>query len=142
MKKLTKKQKAKNRANYNRIRKAYETTDKSVDYKTFKKIVIGRAKGLGESVGEAAKKTAHSYAFTTPEQIGKENILSGLKKNFRDVYDEMRRKMGKFKKGEKMMDRLEYDYTKGQGMWSFTNNKGDKYWIDLNDSPMQAYILE
>ena len=139
MKKLTKKQKAKNRANYKRIRKAYETTDKSVDYKTFKKIVMGRSKGLGESIGEAARKTAHSYAFTTAEQIGKENILSGLKSEFRDTYDELRRKMGKFSKGEHMIDRLSWDNNKK--MWKVTSSTGQEYWVDISNSPKQAYII-
>lgn len=106
MKRLTKRQKAKNRANYNRIRKAYEKTDKSVSYVEFKRIVMGRAKGTGESIEEAAKNTAHSYAFTTAEQIGKENLLAGLKKEFPDIYKELRSKMGRFNKGDKMINRL------------------------------------
>lgn len=125
MKRLTKKQKAKNRANYNRIRKAYETTDKSVSYVQFKRIVKGRAKGTGESIAEAAKKTAHSYAFTTPEQIGKENILKGLKEEFRATYDELRRKMGKFKKGEHMEDKISWD--KNKQMWKISSSTGQEY---------------
>ena len=138
-KRLTKKQKAKNRADYNRIRKAYETTDKSVTYVQFKRIVKGRAKGLGESLGEAARKTAHSLAFTTSEQIGKENILKGLKEDFRDTYDELRRKMGKFKKGEKMIDKLSWD--KDKKMWKVTSSTGQEYWVDISNSPKQAYII-
>lgn len=138
-KRLTKKQKAKNRANYNRIRKAYETTDKSVTYVQFKRIVQGRAKGTGESIGEAAKKTAHSLAFTSAEQIGKENILKGLKEEFRDVYDEARRKMGKFKKGEKMIDRISWDSDKK--MWKISSSTGQEYYIDISNSPKQAMII-
>lgn len=125
MKKLTKKQKAKNRADNNRIKRAYETTDKSVTYIQFKRIVKGRAKGTGESIGEAAKKTAHSLAFTSAEQIGKENILTGLKSEFRATYDDLRKKMGRFSKGEKMIDRLFWD--KDKKMWGFKSSTGQQY---------------
>lgn len=134
--KLSQRQKAKNRADYNRIRRAYEKTDKSVDYKTFKKIVINQAKGTGETIGEAAKKVAHSHAFTTAEQIAKENFLSGLKKKFRDVYDEMRRKMGRFNKGETMMDKIIWDEDKQ--MYSIV---GTSNYVDISNSPSMAYII-
>lgn len=139
MKKLTKAQKAKNRAEYKRIRKIWETTDKSVDYKTFKKISQGIAKANGISTKEAAKQYAHSHRFMTPEQIGKENILKGLKEEFRATYDELRRKMGKFKKGEHMVDKMTWDREKH--MWKMTSSTGQEYWVDISNSPKDAYII-
>lgn len=139
MKKLTKKQKAKNRANYNRIRREYEKTDKSVTYKQFKKIVMGRSKGTGETIGEAAKKTAHSYAFTTPEQIGKENLIAGLKSEFPDAYKELKSKMGKFNKGETISNRISWN--KEKQMYSFKSSSGQTHYIDISNSPKEAYII-
>lgn len=106
-KRLTKAQKARNRAEYNRIRKAYNRTDKSITYVEFKRIVKSRAAAKNESIKEAADKTAHSYLFTDADTVGKENILSSLKTKFRKTYDELRRKAGRFSKGERLIDRLE-----------------------------------
>ena len=140
MKKLTKKQKAKRQAEYRQIRKFWEKTDKSVPYKTFKKIVQGYVKGgKYKTVKEAAEKYAHSQRFVTPEQVGKENLLSGLKEEFRATYDELRRKMGKFSKGEKMIDRLSWDDNKK--MWKFTSSNGQEYWVDITNSPKDAFII-
>ena len=140
MKKLTKKQKAKRKAEYKQIRKYWETTDKSVDYKTFKKIVQGYVKGgKYKTVKEAAEKYAHSQRFVTPEQVGKENLLSGLKQEFRATYDELRKKMGKFAKGEHMIDRLSWDDNKK--MWKFTSSSGQEYWVDITNSPKDAFII-
>ena len=140
MKKLTKKQLAKQRAENRAIRKAWESTDRSVDYRTFKKIVKGYVKGgKYDTVKEAAKKYAHSTRFVDPIQRGKENILAGLKDEFRDVYDEMKGKMGKFKKGEHMADRLEWDDNKK--MWKFKSSSGQEYWVDISNSPRQAFII-
>ena len=130
MKKLTKKQLAKQRAENRAIRRAWETTDKSVDY------VKG---GKYDTIKEAAKKYAHSTRFVDVVQRGKENILAGLKNEFRDVYDELRRKMGKFKKGEKMIDRLEWDDNKK--MWKFESSTGQVYHVDITNSPRDAFII-
>lgn len=139
MKRLTKAQKAKNRALYNAIRRAWEKTDKSIDYKTFKRISIGLARGKGTSAKEEAKLYAHSRQFVSAEEVGKENLLKGLKSEFPDVYKELRSKMGKFNKGETMMSRLEWDQSKQ--MYKFTNNKGETFWVDMSNSPKQAYII-
>lgn len=139
MKRLTKTQKAKNRALYRAIRKQWEKTDKSVSYKTFKKISMGLAAGKGTSAKEEAKLYAHSRRFVSAEEVGKENLLAGLKKEFPDVYKELRSKMGRFYKDETMMSRLEWDSDKQ--MYKFTNDKGDEFWVDIDNSPKQAYII-
>ena len=138
-KKLTKKQKAKNRALYRAIRKQWEKTDKSVDYKTFKKITMGLAEAKGTSAKEEAKLYAHSRRYVTAEEVGKENLLTGLKNEFPDVYKELRSKMGKFDKGDTMISRLEWDPNKQ--MYKFTNNQGDAFWVDISNSPKSAFII-
>ena len=139
MKRLTKAQKAKNRALYRAIRRAWEKTDKSVDYKTFKKISIGMSRAKGTSAKEEAKLYAHSRRFVSAEEVGKENLLEGLKKEFPDTYKELRSKMGRFYEGETMLSRLEWDDAKQ--MYKFTNNSGDVFWVDISNSPKQAYII-
>ena len=139
MKRLTKAQKAKNKSLYRQIRKVWEKTDKSVSYKKFKKIAMGLAKGKGTKVKDEAKLYAHSRQYKSAEDVGKENLLAGLKKEFPSIYKELRSKMGKFNKGESMLSRLEWDSTKQ--MYKFTNEKGDTFWVDISNSPKQAYII-
>ncbi len=140
MKKLTKKQLAKQRAENRAIRKAWQSTDGSVDYKTFKKIVKGYVKGgKYDTIKEAAKKYAHSTRFVTRSDIGKENILAGVKSEFPDVYKEIRSKMGKFKKGEHMADRLVWD--KNMDAWKFTSSSNQTYYIMTDNSPKDVYIV-
>lgn len=136
---LTQKQKAHNRAEYNRIRRAWEKTDKSVDYKHFKRIVIGLSKGRGESIKETAEKYAHSRRYKSAEDIGKENVLSGLKSDFSATYQELRRKAGRFNKGEKLTDKLYWDETKQSYVL-----KGSKYnyMIDISNSPKSATLIQ
>ena len=137
---LTKKQKAHNRAEYNRIRRVWEKTDKSIDYKTFKKIIMGIAQSTGKSVKEAAEGFAHSRMYKTVDDVGKENVLKGLKDDHRAVYDELRRKVGPMAKGEHLTDRLEWDKDK-QG-YILHGSNGKNYLIDISNSPKSAALLE
>lgn len=139
-KKLTKAQKAHNRAEYNRIRRAWEGTDKSITYKQFKARVLNRAVGTNISIKEAAKKEANTRTFKSASDIGKENILKGLKEEFRATYDELRRKAGRFSKGERLIDKLTWDDTKQS--WVLTSSNGDQYLVDITNSPKAAYLIK
>ena len=97
------------------------------------------AEAKGTTVKEEAKLYAHSRRYVSAEDVGKENLLAGLKNEFPDTYKELRSKMGRFNKGETMMSRLEWDEQKQ--MYMFTNEKGDKFWVDISNSPKQAYII-
>jgi len=140
MRRLTKAQKAHNRAEYNRIRRAWQKTDKSLDYKTFKKIVMGRAAGTGETIKEAAVKTANTRLFKTAEEQGKENVLQGLKNEFRGTYDELRKRVGPMKKGETLKDQIEWD--KNFQSYILTGHDGTQYIIDISNSPKQASLIQ
>lgn len=140
MKRLTKAQKAKNKAIYRYIRKVWDTTDKHVSYKEFKQIVIGWTKaGKYNNIREGAKLYAHSTQYVSPEERGKENILAGLKSEFRSTYDELRHKIGFMKKGEHLIDQLEWDQQK-QG-YTFEGADGNTYLIDISNSPKQADLI-
>lgn len=139
MKKLTKKQKAKNASMYRRIRKMWERSNKSVSYIEFRRIVKGRMKGLGESAKEAAYRVMHSRLGTAAADVEKENLLYGLYHEFNDTYKELKKKMGRFKKGETMMGRLFYD--KDKKMMSFMGSDKKQYWVDMANSPKAAYII-
>lgn len=141
MKRLTKAQKAKNRSMYKYIRKIWNTTDKSVSYKDFKRIVIDWTKaGKYDSVREGAKLYAHSTQYVDAEQRGKENILAGLKSEFRSTYDELRHKIGFMKKGEHLIDQLTWDDTKQS--YTFVGADGHTYLIDITNSPKQAELIQ
>lgn len=137
---LTKKQKAHNRAEYNRIRRVWEKTDKSIDYKTFKKITMGIAQSTGKSVKEAAEGFAHSRMYKTADDVGKENILKSLKEDHRAVYDELRRDVGFMDKGEHLADRLTWD--KDKQAYVVRGRNGKEYMIDISNSPKSAVLLE
>ena len=139
-KRLTKAQKAHNRAEYNRIRRIWERTDKSLDYKTFKKIVQGISKSTGESVKEAGEKFAHSRMYKSAEDVGKENILGSLKEDHREVYDELRRKVGFMGKGEHLVDNIEWDSDKQA--YIVHGTQGKDYMIDISNSPKEANLIE
>lgn len=139
-KKLTKAQKAHNRAEYNRIRRIWEKTDKSLDYKTFKKIVQGISKSTGETVKEAGERFAHSRMYKSAEDVGKENILGSLKEDHRAVYDELRRKVGFMGKGEHLTDNIEWDSTKQSYIVNARN--GERYMIDISNSPKEAVLIK
>lgn len=142
MKRLTKKEKAKRKTLWKKIRKIYDKGSKELKektpYRTFKKLVRAKVKSTDKTWEEAAKEEVRTRKFTSAEQVAKENFFEGLKGKFRDTYDEMRGKMH-LRKGEKMWDRIMWDDDKK--MYSFTNHKGEKFWVDISNSPEEAYIL-
>lgn len=91
-KKLTKKQKAKNKSAYKAIRREYEKVkDKApVSYIQFKRRVQARAKSDNITIKSAAKREARTETFLTAAERSRENILSGIKTKHREVYDEIK----------------------------------------------------
>lgn len=99
-KKLTKKQKAKNKAAYKAIRREYEKVKYSkenykdgkmiIDYKGFKNRTLARAKRDKMTIRAAAKREARTESFLTAAERSRENILSGIKTKHREVYDELK----------------------------------------------------
>ena len=91
-KKLTKKQKAKNKSAYKAIRREYEKVkDKApVSYIQFKRRVKARAKSDNMTIKSAAKREARTETFLTAAERSRENILSGIKTKHREVYDEIK----------------------------------------------------
>ena len=130
---LTVKQKRKNKAMYNYIRKVYNKTNKEITYKQFKFRVLNRAKGTGESYKEAAINEARTRTFMSAEDIARENILKGIKEKFRDEYKNIRKHAGRFESGEKLADKLEWD--EDYGAWVIVNNNGKRTLIDISNSP-------
>ena len=91
-KKLSKTQKAKNKAAYKAIKREYEKVkDKApVSYIQFKRRVKARAKSDNMNIKSAAKREARTETFLTAAERSRENILSGIKTKHREVYDEIR----------------------------------------------------
>ena len=99
-KKLTKKQKAKNKAAYKAIRREYEKVKNSkenykdgkmiIDYKGFKNRTLARAKRDKMTIRAAAKREARTDSFLSAAERSRENLLAGLKEKHREAYDEIK----------------------------------------------------
>lgn len=142
-KRLTKTQKAKNKVISRQIRKVWKEKAKGkMSFSDFKKRVINRSIGTGESIKESAKKVGNSYGlgFGDYKKQAKENLLASMKEKFRTTYDELRRKAGRFGKDEHLIDRIEYDSQ--QDTYILTSSTGERYRIDKDDSPKQMYLTK
>lgn len=142
-KRLTIKQKAKNKVAYRQIRDVWkDKVEGKMTYKDFKRLVINEARGTGMSIKDAAKKLGNSYnlGFGDYKLQAKKNLLAGMKENFRGTYDELRRKAGKFAKGEHLADRIIWD--KNQDTYVLVSSTGDRYRIDTDDSPKNMYLTK
>lgn len=140
-KKLTKKQKAKNKSAYKAIRREYEKVkDKApVSYIQFKRRVQARAKSDNISVRSAAKREARTETFLSAAERSRENILSGIKTKHREVYDEIKnlsREKGRY---QSIKDNLIWDKErKGYTL----NANGKNYFIDVSNSPEEINVME
>lgn len=140
-KKLTKKQKAKNKSAYKAIRKEYEKVkDKApVSYIQFKRRVQARAKSDNITIKSAAKREARTETFLTAAERSRENILSGIKTKHREVYDELKnlsREKGRY---QSIKDNLTWDKErKGYTL----NANGKNYFIDVSNSPEEINVME
>lgn len=142
-KKLTVKQKAKNKVAYKQIRAVWEEKASGLmTYKKFKKLVLNRSKGTGESIKESAKKIGNSYSLGTGDykKQAKENLLSSMKEKFRATYDELRRKAGRYNKGEHLIDRVEWDAK--EDAYVLISSTGDKFAIRTDQSPKNMYLSQ
>ena len=140
-KKLTKKQKAKNKSAYKAIRREYEKVkDKApVSYIQFKRRVKARAKSDNMAIKAAAKREARTETFLTAAERSRENILSGIKTKHREVYDELKnlsREKGRY---QSIKDNLIWDKErKGYTL----NANGKNYFIDVSNSPEDIKVME
>ena len=140
-KKLTKKQKAKNKSAYKAIRREYEKVkDKApVSYIQFKRRVQARAKSDNMAIKAAAKREARTETFLTAAERSRENILSGIKTKHREVYDELKnlsREKGRY---QSIKDNLIWDKErKGYTL----NANGKNYFIDVSNSPEDIKVME
>ena len=143
---LTLRQKAKNKTAYKFIRNVWEERGKGkLTYKEFKAFVVQYSKGTGKSIKEATKIVSNKYhlgpnvqGLKSYKEQAKENLLTGMKSKFRATYDELRRKAGKFAKGEHLIDRIEYDAK--ENAYILTSSTGDQYAIREDQSPKWVYL--
>lgn len=137
MKKLTKVQKARNRAKYNYIKRAWERSDRAISYKDFKARVLARAESKGISYKEATKKELNTNTFTTAGQRSRHNLIQAIKEKHDLEYKELRnlaRDRGKYISLE---DNLDWDENYG----TYVLRAGDNsYLIDVTNSPEEVEI--
>lgn len=140
-KKLTKTQKAKNRAAYKNIRKEYDKVKGKapVSYMQFKHRAISRAKRDGISIKAAARREARTETFLTAAERSRENLLTSLREKHSEAYADLRnlsRNKGKF---QSIKDNLSWDKDRK----GYILNAGDKqYFIDITNSPEEINITE
>lgn len=146
MRKLTKRQKAQNRANYNRIRKVYDSVKDKADitYKQFKNRVLARAESANISVKEAARVESRTETFLSAAERSRENLLKSLKSDHAEAYKEIkslsRTEKGTFKK-------LEFNWNRDKKAYTFTGwdkkkKEMKEYFIDVTNSPETVEIKE
>jgi hypothetical protein len=101
MRKLSKTQKARNKAAYKAVRKEYnKVKDKAeVSYIQFKRRAKARAKADSISLKKAAKREARTETFLSPAERSRENLISAMKEKHSGSYQELRnlsRSKGKY----------------------------------------------
>lgn len=142
-KKLSKTQKAKNKAANNNIRKEYnKVKDKSntpISYMQFKHRVKSRAESENISIKKAAKKEARTDTFWKAPERSRDNLIGALKEKHSEAYSELRnlsRSKGKF---QSIKDNLTWDKDRK----GYILNADDKqYFIDITNSPEEVNITE
>lgn len=143
MRKLTKRQKAKNKTAYKKIRKEFEKVqDKSpvrITYKQFKARVVSRSKADNISLKEAAEKEARTETFWSPAERSRENLISAIKEKHAEAYEQLRnlsRKKGRY---ASVKENLQWD--KDRKGYTLVAD-GKSYFIDITNSPDDVTIKE
>lgn len=140
-KKLSKTQKAKNKAMYKNIRKEYnKVKDKAnVSYVQFKNRTLSRAKADNMSVKVAAKREARTETFLSAGERSRENLLEAIKTKHAGAYSELKnlsRVKGKY---QSIKDNLTWDKKRN----GYILNAGNRrYFIDVSNSPEEVNVEE
>jgi hypothetical protein len=147
--KLTKAQKAKNKAAYKTIRKEFNKVKNNpenydngkliVDYKGFKNRTLARAQRDNISVKQAAQKEARTESFKSAADRSRENLIESIKTKHRGEYEELKnlsRSKGKY---QSIKDNLTWDKNKNGYV---LNAGGKQYFIDITNSPEEVTIQE
>lgn len=100
-KRISKTQKAKNKAAYKNIRKEYDKVKNKADvsYIQFKRRVKSRAAKDGISIKEAAKKEARTETFLSASERSRENLIEAIKTSHSEAYKKLKnvsRSKGKY----------------------------------------------
>lgn len=140
MKKLTRKQKQKNKTMYKVIRKYYEEAmshpnASPISYIQFKRRVKAEMIRSDSDYKTAAKKTANTESFVSPAERSRFNLVEAIKEKFPGEYKELRN-LSRNKKGQ-------FTSIRDNLVW---NNElkgyilGNKYFIDVTNSPEEVII--
>ena len=145
MRRLTKKQKLKNKRNYKIIRQYYEIAKTKMDeeqlsrigYRQFKNRVLAHARWDNLTVKEASRKVLNTEAFTSPAERSRTNFIEGIKEHFKEDYKYLTRlsrdERGRFKA---LRENMKWD--KDQKGYVI----GDRYFVDVTNSPEEVVIID
>ena len=120
---------------------------KKLTYKQFENRVIARKVAEKVTLKTAVKKELHSHAYTSPEDIAKENFMSGIREKHNEAYKELRRmartEEGRFKKVAESISWYESSKN-GRKVSGFKikSYDGKEYVIDVSNSPEEVELIE
>ena len=143
MKKLTKTQKAKNKKIYEKIRQGYDEVKAKnplVSYKQFKNRVnayLEADKSL--NLKAAIRKVQNTETFTSAAERSRNNLLDALKEDHPNEYKQIRN-LSRNDKGAYKKIELEWIKHAGKGGYSFVGSKGQRYFIDMTNSPKAVSV--
>lgn len=157
MRKLTKRQKARNKAKYNVIKRIFEKEVKpksDLTYKQFKENVKGQlnvkrkrdekekqvADFTKDEIKAAAIKESRTDTIWEPWERSRDNLLESLKEKHQDAYSELKNlSRGPGGKYQKIKANLEWDEKRNGYL---LNADGKQYYIDITNSPEEVNIIE
>lgn len=154
--KLSKTQKARNKAAYKNIRKEYDKVKDNapVSYIQFKRRVKSRAERDGISIKAAAKREARTETFLTAAERSRENLIEAIKEKHAEAYSELknlsrysgktiRDENGKITKKAGQFESIADNLTWDKERKGYVLNAGNKqYFIDVTNSPEDVIITE
>lgn len=141
---LSAKQKLANKRIYRQIRKGYNSVkqrNEDITYKQFKNRVNAQKEANPNlSYKQAIKKVQRSEAYLSPAERSRENFISGLKENYKEVYNYIR-ELNRDEKGR--YQKLNLIWRQYRGKYGYSFRAGGKiYFIDVTNSPEEVMIYE
>ncbi len=155
--KLSKTQKAKNKAKYKNIRKEYnkiKSNKYNISYIGFKQRVLGRAERDNISIKAAAKKEARTETFWNAADRSRDNLIEAIRTKHNEAYSELknlsryegetvRDNEGNIIKRKGQFQAIKENLTWDKDKRGYILTAGNKqYFIDVSNSPEEVNITE
>lgn len=145
MRRLTKKEKLRNKRKYKIIRQYYEIAKTKmteeqlgrIGYVQFRNRVLAQQRWNNLNVREASRKVLNTETFTSPAERSRTNFIEGIKEHFKEEYKYLaqlsRDERGRYKS---LKDNMKWD--KDQKGYVI----GNRYYVDVTNSPEEVIIID